>query len=184
MLDIGGSTGVVAAPFRARVRAQRHPDRSGAARGRAGARVSASRRSPAWSRSTTSATAASTSCIICQTVDHLLDVAGTLKRVRELLADVAPLHRHRRFPRRVSAELVGRGRDQDRPSVLPDAGHDDGVSAACRIRGRCAATTPPITCTSATCAVPAPRTRSMPTASSTDEAVGITSLSAAPGRQT
>ena len=47
-------------PLRAEFGLDRHADRSGAARGGAGARASVSRRSPGWSRSTTSATAAST----------------------------------------------------------------------------------------------------------------------------
>ena len=87
MLDIGGSTGVVAEHFAQEFGADRDADRSGAARGGGGARASGSRRSPDWSRSTTSAARRFDVVIICQTVDHLLDVAGTLRRVRELLTD-------------------------------------------------------------------------------------------------
>ena len=135
MLDIGGSTGVVAGHFAQEFGLDRDADRSGAARGARRRAPSVSRRSPGWSRSTTSAAAASISCMICQTVDHLLDVAGTLRRVRELLTERRlPVHRHRGLPGGVSAELVGGGRDQDRSSVLPDAGHDDRVPAAGGLR--------------------------------------------------
>ena len=46
--------------------------------------------------------------MLCQTVDHLLDVTGTLSRVRELLtaAGIA-VRRYRRFPSGLSAQLVG-----------------------------------------------------------------------------
>ena len=68
--------------------------------------------------------------IICQTVDHLLDVGGTLRRVRELLSPTGLLFVDIvDFRAAYLRELVGRGRDQDRSPVLPDRTTMTGVSA-------------------------------------------------------
>ena len=55
-------------------------------------------------------------------------------RARAADTERLPVHRHRGLPRGVSAQLVGGGRHQDRSPVLPDAGDDDRVPAARGIR--------------------------------------------------
>ena len=87
MLDIGGSTGVVAQHFAREFGLRRHADRSGAARGRAGAARSGSRRSPGWSRSTTSAPAASTSSSSARRSITCSTSPARCARVRELLTE-------------------------------------------------------------------------------------------------
>ena len=158
LLDIGGSTGVVAASLREGVRVQRHAHRSGAARSRAGAAPRTRRRSPGWSKSTTSASAASTSCIICQTVDHLLDVAGTLARVRQLLSDngllfIDIVDFRAAYLRNWSVEEAIK---IDHPYYLTEptmARTSEALDSTC-----CGVTTRRTICMSATSAVPAPRT--------------------------
>ena len=61
--------------------------------------------------------------MLCQTVDHLLDVAGTLRRVRELLTDDGVLFVDIvDFRAAYLRNWSDRGGGQDRPSVLPDGG--------------------------------------------------------------
>ena len=125
---------------------------AGAARARAGARPRDGR---GHDRGPSTPAAAVRPRAPLSDVDHLLDVAGAL-RTHARLADRRrhPLRRHRRLPRRVSAQLVGRGRDEDRPSVLLHRVDDGRVPAPARLRRRRARTTRPITCIAATSARP------------------------------
>ena len=73
--------------------------------------------------------------LLCQAVDHLLDVSLSLRKIRELLSpdglffvDIVD------FPRRLPPDRIRRRRDQDRPSLLPDGRDDAGPPATQRIR--------------------------------------------------